>query len=109
MRYSNLIFPKAMNLHLLSEILDDDQMMKLILRNEGKERRARRIILPSRKLIRKCIIYFLATKHKENFEEVIKELRGKLDTPDEDIFRKDKIIELYQQRKKEIENEKNNS
>ena len=109
MKYSDLIFPKAMNLHILSEILSDGQMMSLIEKYEGEERRARRIILPSRKLIRKCIIYFLATKHKENFEEVIKELRGKLDTPDEDIFRKDKIIELYQQRKKEIENEKNNS
>ena len=106
MRYSDLIFPKALNLHLLSKILDDDQTMKLILKNEGEERRARRIILPSRKLIRKCIIYFLAIKHKENFEEVLKELKGKLDTPDEDIFRKDKIIELFQQRKKEIKDGK---
>lgn len=106
MKYSELIFPKAMNLDILSEILDDDEMMTLMGKYEGEERRARRIILPSRKLIRKCIIYFLAIKHKENFEEVLKELKGKLDTPDEDIFRKDKIIELYQQRKKEIKDGK---
>ena len=30
MNFSNLIFPKAMNLHLLSEILDEGQMMALI-------------------------------------------------------------------------------
>lgn len=106
MKYSDLIFPKAMNLDILSEILDDNEMMDLIGKFENEERRSRRIILPSRKLIRKCIIYFLATKHKENFEEVLKELKGKLDTPDEDIFRKDKIIELYQQRKKEIKDGK---
>lgn len=106
MKYSDLIFPKAMNLDILSEILDDDEMMDLIRKYEGEERRSRRIILPSRKLIRKCIIYYLATKHKENFEEVLKELKGKLNTADEDILRKDKIIELYQQRKREIEDGK---
>lgn len=105
MRYSNLIFPKALNLHLLSEILDDDQMMKLILKNESKERKARRIILPSRKLLRKCVIYFYATKHKGNFEEVLKSLKGDFESPEEAGLRKDKIIELYEQRKKEIENE----
>jgi len=106
MRYNDLIFPKAMKLDILSEIMSDDQMMTLIGKYEGEERRARRIILPSRKLIRKCIIYFLAIKHKENFEEVLKELKAKLDIADEDVFRKDKIIELYQQRKREIKNEK---
>ena len=105
MRYSDLIFPKALNLHLLSGILDDDQMMNLILKNEGKERRARRIILPSRKLLRKCVIYYYAKKHDEDFEEVLKELKGNFDSPEEAGLRKDKIIELYETRKKEIENE----
>lgn len=105
MKFSDLIFPKAMNLHLLSEILDEDQMLNLILENEGKTRKERRIILPSRKLIRKCIIYFLAMKHKENFAEVLKELKGDLELPEEAGLRKDKIIELYQSRKKEIKNE----
>lgn len=95
-----------MNLHLLSEILDEDQMMKLILDNENKERKERRIILPSRKLIRKCIIYCLMQKHEENFEEVLKELKGDFKTLEEASFRKDKIIELYTQRKREIANEK---
>lgn len=95
-----------MNLDILSEILSDDEMMALIGKFEGEERRARRIILPSRKLIRKCIIYFLGTKHKENFDEVLEALKAKLlDPADEDMLRRDKIIELYKQRKKEIENE----
>lgn len=105
MKFSDLIFPKAMNLHILSEILGDDQMMNLILQNESEERRDRRIILPSRKLIRKCIIYYLAIKHKENFDEVLKELMGDSELPEEAGLRKDKIIELYQSRKKEILNE----
>lgn len=93
-----------MNLDILSEILSDGQMMSLIEKYEGEERRAKRIVLPSRKLIRKCIIYSLATKHKENFDEVLKELKAKLlDPADEDMLRRDKIIELYKSRKREIE------
>lgn len=105
-RFNDLIFPKALNLHLLSEILDDGQMMNLIKKFESGTRKERRIILPSRKLIRKCIIYSLMQKHKENFEEVLKELKGDLELPEEAGLRKDKIIELYDQRKREIENEK---
>ena len=106
MKFSDLIFPKALNLHLLSEILDDGQMMGLILNNEDKTRKERRIILPSRKLIRKCIIYYLAVKHKENFDEVLKELKGNFKSPEEAGLRKDKIVESYRQRKREIANEK---
>lgn len=106
MNFSNLIFPKAMNLHLLSEILDEGQMMALIKKYESGARRERRVILPSKKLLRKCIIYNLAIKHKENFEEVLKELKGNFKTLEEADLRKDKIIELYEQRKKEIANEK---
>ncbi len=105
MKYNDLIFPKALNLNILSELLDDDEMMTLIGKYEGEERRARRIILPSRKLIRKCIIYYLAIKHKENFDEVLKELMGDSGLPEEAGLRKDKIIELYEQRKKETQNE----
>jgi len=42
MRYNDLIFPKAMNLDILSEILDDDEMMALIGKYESEERRTRR-------------------------------------------------------------------
>lgn len=105
MKFSELIFPQALNLHLLSGILDDDQMMNLILKNESKERKARRIILPSRKLLRKCVIYYYAKKHDGDFEEVLKALKGDFESPEEAGLRKDKIIELYETRKKEIENE----
>jgi len=105
MKFSDLKFPKAMNLHLLSEILDEEKMMKLILKNEGKERKARRIILPSRKLLRKCVIYYYATKHDGDFEQVITALKGDFESSEEAGLRKDKIIELYKSRKKEIENE----
>lgn len=106
MRLSDLIFPKALNLHILYPLTDEGQMMKLIKKYEDKTRKERRIILPSRKLLRKCIIYYYAIKHKEDFEKVLKELKGDFKTPEEIGFRKDKIIELYQQRKKEIEDEK---
>ena len=106
MKFNDLIFPRAMNLHILSEISDDGQMMALIKKYESGTRETRRIILPSRKLIKKCIIYYLMQKHKENFEEVLKELKGNFKTLEEADLRKDKIIELYEQRKKEIANEK---
>jgi hypothetical protein len=100
MKYSDLIFPKAMNLDTLSEILSDDQMMTLIKKYKDKERRARRIILPSGKLLRKCIIYHFAIKHKEDFKKVLRELKEKGIEE-----RRDKIIELFQQRCKELANE----
>ncbi len=105
MKYGDLIFPQALNLHLLSKILDDVQMMKLILQNESKERKARRIILPSRKLLRKCVIYYYAKKHGEDFEEVLKALKGNPESSEDAGLRIDKIIELYNQRCKEIERE----
>jgi len=103
MKYGDLIFPKAMNLHLLSEILDDSQMMALIKRNEGKDRKERRIILPSAKLLRKCIIYYFGRKHEKDFGQALKELRG-MGIKE----RKDKILELYNQREKEILKERRN-
>ena len=103
MKFKDLIFPRALNLHILSEILDEGQMMDLMKKYEGGTRKERRIILPSRKLIRKCIIYYLAIKHKENFDEVLKELKGDLELPKEAGLRRDKIKELYETRKKELE------
>ena len=106
-KFDDLIFPKALNLHLLTEILSDDQMMALVLKNEKKTRKERQIILPSRKLIRSCIIYFYATKNKENFSEVLEIIKGDLNSKGEADLRRDKIIELYENRKKEILREKN--
>lgn len=101
MRYNDLIFPKAMNLDILSEILSNDQMMTLIKKYKGEERRARRVILPSEKLLRKCIIFHLTEKCKEDFKKVLRVLK------EEGIEeRRDKIIELYLQRRGEIANEK---
>ncbi len=105
MKYYDLIFPQALNLHLLSEILDEEKMMKLILQNENKERKARRIILPSRKLLRKCVIYYYAKKHGEDFDQVLKALKGNPESSEDPGLRIDKIIELYEQRCKEIEKE----
>lgn len=105
MKYSEIIFPQGLNLHLLSGILDDDQMMKLVLQNENKERTARRIILPSRKLLRKCVIYHYVRRHKGNFDEVMRELKGDFKSQNEALLNRKKIIKLYEQRCKEIEKE----
>ncbi len=105
MKYSEIIFPQGLNLHLISEILDDDQMMKLVLQNESKERTARRIILPSRKLLRKCVIYHYVKRHGENFGEVMRELKGDFKSQNEALLNRKKIIELYNQRCKEIKRE----
>ena len=105
MEFSDLIFPQALNLHLLSEVLDEEKMMKLILKNESKERKARRIILPSRKLLRKCVIYYYARKYDENFDQVLKALKGDFKSPEEAGLREDKIIELYESRCEEIRKE----
>ncbi len=105
MKYGDLIFPQGLNLHLLAEVLDEEKMMKLILKNEGNERKARRIILPSRKLLRKCVIYYYVKRHGEDFEKVLKKLKGNPESSEDSGLRIDKIIELYEQRVKEIRRE----
>lgn len=101
-KVSDISWPRAMNLHVLSEILDEEELINLILKYAGKTRTERRIILPSKKCIKKCLSYYLVEKHEGNFDEVMRELKGASRFLKEAGLRRDKIKQLYHQRKLEI-------
>jgi len=100
-----LNFPKAMNLHLLTECLDEQKLKDLIVNNSHKSRLARRIVLPSNKCLKKIVFHFLVKKHKGDLDAVMIELRNGFKTFRELNISKGKIREMWRQREKEIERE----
>ena len=75
MKYSDLSFPKKLNLSILAPLLSDSQMLVLIKAYSQRSHEERKIILPSKSCLRKCIAYFLIKKHKGDFSAVMEALR----------------------------------
>lgn len=96
-----------MNLNTLLEVLGEDALKEMIIKNLDKNRLQRRIILPSRKCLRKVICHYfgvLADDGILSWEEIMAELRGSFKSLKEiDISRK-RVKMLYLQREKEIAN-----
>jgi len=63
-KFSDLSWPKGLNLHLLIEFLSEDKLMKLIMAHVDDDRETREIILPSRKTAKKVFAHWLAKQHK---------------------------------------------
>lgn len=103
-KFSELSFPKALNLHLLSEIITEKALTKLIQENAMKDRKQRRIMLPSYSCLRKVIIYFLMEKYGRDYSQVMEKLKGS-GTMGSQTLQKSNILKLYETRKREIENE----
>lgn len=106
--FKDLDFPKGLNLHLLSKFLPEVYLKILICENIDKNRKARRIILPSRKLILKVYCHYLVKKHHGDYDAVMEEFKGShlLTLKEMGINRKE-VRRLFEQREKEIKREKN--
>ncbi len=105
MRYEDLNFPKALNLAFLLNFLSKEELMVVIGNYANKPRSQRKIILPSRACLRKCIVYYLVEKHKGNFDVVMNILRGEEKVLGDALLHKGNIKKLFNQRKKELVNE----
>jgi hypothetical protein len=103
-RFSELNFPKALNLDLLSGILTEKALTNLIQENAMKDRKQRRIMLPSHSCLRKVIIYFLMEKYGQDYSQVMERLKG-AGTMGSQTLQKSNILRLYETRKKEIAKE----
>lgn len=103
-RFSELNFPKALNLDLLSEIITEKTLTNLIQENAMKDRKQRRIMLPSYSCLRKVIIYFLMEKYDQDYSQVMEKLKGS-ETMGSQTLQKSNILRLYESRKKEIAKE----
>jgi len=100
--FQKLNFPRGLNLNLLSGFLSEEKLKELIIDNCRKTRIERRIILPSRKTLKKIVCHFLVKKYREDYDKVMADLKkdSRL-LKDIGIDRK-QVRQLYQQRQKEI-------
>lgn len=108
-RYTQLRFPAGLNLNLLADVLPEKTFREFIVAHSKKERKKRRIMLPSYKTIKKVYCHYIWTQvkaGKTTWEKVKKEFQRNFGTLKEGNISKEQIIRLYLQREKEITKEK---
>ena len=108
MRISQLNFPKGLNLELLKKDLSEKKLMDLIIENCEKDREARRIILPSKKCLRKIVFHYYGKKVSEGkmtWNQAMKKLRDGFDSLKDLGLERKVVRRLFFQREKEIAKE----
>lgn len=104
MRYSDLHWPKRLNLGILSEILSEKMMGELIEEYANKPASERTIILPSRLIIRKCVGHYLGqevAKGHLSWTLAMRKLKGGFKLKDLNLTRK-QMKRFFKQRNEEI-------
>jgi len=102
-------WPNGLNLHILSEFMDEEKLKTLIKKYSLKSRRARIIILPSNKLLKKIIFYEYGLKVEKglmDWDFVRKIFENDFGSLNATKITKEEMIRFYEQRKREIKNEK---
>ena len=98
-------FPKGLNLDFLLNFISEKKFLAMINECADKPRKDRRIILPSRSCLNKCHVYYLVEKFNGDYDAVLNILRGKEKVMAKKGLYKGNIRKLYEQRKRELENE----
>lgn len=109
MKFEDLNWPAGLNLKLLASIVPEKKLLAFILDNADKDRKSRRIILPSQRAVKKVIAHYFGTlveQGKMSWDEAMKLLRGKHKYLVEAGLTKKEVKRLYKKRCEEIENEK---
>lgn len=109
MKISELDFPKAMNIGLLAEILPEKKLMALIISNWAKERKQRRIVLPSKSCLKKVVCYYYGkqiAEGKMNWNQAMKKLKKGFNTLKEAGLEREAVKRLFLQRQRERQREK---
>ena len=106
MKLRDLQLPKGLNVDFLLRFLSEEELMAVIGDMADKPREQRKIILPSRSCMRKCLIYYLVEKHKGDFSKVMDVLRDNGSVLASHGHYISNIKRLYKQRKREIKNER---
>lgn len=109
MNFEDLNWPSGLNLKSLASIVPEKKLMAFILDNADKDRKSRRIILPSHRCVKKVIAHYFGTQveqDKMSWDEAMKLLKGKDKyLVEADLSRKE-AKRLYKKRLEEIRNEK---
>jgi len=107
--FKELAWPTSCRIELLKEALGEEILEKLINHFMDKSEAERMIRLPKRQTIRKLIAYHFGKKvyfGEMSWSEVLKQMREKGQTLKELNLSKKEMMRLFEQRKKEIENER---
>ena len=103
--YSKLCWPEGLNLNILFTVLSERNLRALLSQHSQEERRARRIILPSHKTIKKVIFHYiwsLVENGEISWDEVKGDFKKEFGTLREANISKKEMKRLYVQRRKEI-------
>ena len=109
MKFMGFNWPKGLNLHVLSEFMDEETLKTLIKKYSSKSRRERIIILPSNKLLKKIIFHQYGLKVKRgliSWDFVRKIFEKDFGSLEAKGITKQEMVRFYEQRKREIKNEK---
>lgn len=108
MNYNDLNWPKGLNLDLLARILPHDELMIFVLVNASKDRKRRRIILPSQRCVKKVVAHYFGTRVSHgimSWNEVMRLLKGKHKYLLEAGLTMKELKRLYEKRCSEIDKE----
>lgn len=103
MEFESWNLPKGLNLDILLDLTSEKRLLGMIESMANKSRNERRVIFPSRVCLRKCLVYYLVEKFNEDFDAVLDVLKGHEKTLGK--IHKANIRKLWENRKKEIEND----
>ena len=109
MKFLGFNWPKGLNLHILSEFMDDEALKSLIRKYSLERRRQRIIVLPSNKLLKKIIFYEYGLKVEKglmDWDFVRKIFEKNFGSLNATKITKQEMVRFYEQREKEIKNEK---
>jgi hypothetical protein len=107
--FGKLSWPAGMNLDYLAEVIPEERLKGFILGFAKLDRKKRRIVLPSQKCIVKVLCHYLwdqIERGEKSWYEIKEELKGNFGSLKDIGLTKSKVIEMYEQREKEIEKEK---
>jgi len=102
--FTELMWPKGLNLHKLQDFLSEEKIKKIIILNLNNNRKERMIILPSKKCVKKVIAHHLmdqVNQKKLTLEQLMKDLKKQGFLKELGLDRK-QLKRLYKQRCGEI-------
>lgn len=105
MRLKNFMFPANMKMELLSEILDEGTLWKLIIHFMDKSERTRMIRMPKRQTILKLLAFHYGSKvmrGETSWDEVMKSFKKEFDVLKNIGVSRKEFKRLFRQKFKEI-------
>ena len=108
MNFNDLNWPKGLNLDLLVSIVPAPTLLAFVLDNAGNDRKTRRVVLPSKRCIKKVVAHYFGTRVAHgimSWDDVMRLLKGKHRYLLEAGLTMKELKRLYEKRCSEIDKE----